>query len=195
MKTLLCIIATFQMRSIGEDARAERPRRTSGQGVRPTSARVRTALFDLLASRGVAGARVLDLYAGLGTLGIEALRRGAEGCDFVEHNPRLCSALEASLEASGMKGVARVLCMKTGGALELLEGPYDVVFMDPPYDMPGVDAVMARLAAGTLVAAGGLLVVEHTKRVALEESYGELTRWRSRRYGDTMITIYARGET
>jgi len=191
---VLCIIATFQMRSIGGDARGERPRRTSGRGVRPTSARARTALFDLLAAKGVVGARVLDLYAGLGTLGIEALRRGAKGCDFVEHNPRLCSALEARLEALGLKETARVLCMKAGRALELLEGPYDIVFMDPPYDMPGVDAVVARLAAGGLVAVGGLLVVEHAKQVALKGGYGELKRWRSRRYGDTMITIYAAGE-
>lgn len=182
------------MRSIGGDARGERPRRTSGPKVRPTSARVRTALFDLLASRGVIGARVLDLYAGLGTLGIEALRRGAKGCDFVEHNPRLCSSLKAALEASNLREGSRVLCMKVGRALQLLEGPYDLVFMDPPYDMPGVDAVVERLSTGGLVAVGGLVVVEHAKRVSLQDSYGELKQWRSRRYGDTMITIYARGE-
>ena len=190
-----CIIAASEaMDSIEGGAKGKKRRRFSKLRVRPTSGRVRTALFDMLASWSLVGARVLDLYAGLGTLGIEAMRRGAERCDFVEYNPRLCSALKASLDAAGMKGETRVLCTKVERAVGSLEGPYDIVFMDPPYDMPGLDVVVTSLAKGPLVAEGGLVVVEHSKRVEMEESYGELRRCRSRRYGDTVITMYAKGE-
>ena len=162
--------------------------------VRPTSARVRTALFDMLAAFGLEGRTVLDLYAGNGTLGMEALQRGAQRCDFVECEPRLCSALKASLEAAGLKESGQVLCMKVERALAQLKGPYDIVLMDPPYEMQGLKEVVERVGESGLIAEGGLLVVEHSKRVSLVESYGELRRWRSRRYGDTMIGMYVRGE-
>lgn len=137
---------------------------------------------------------MLDLYAGLGTLGMEALQRGAQRCDFVECEPRLCSALKASLEAAGLKGSGQVHCMKVERALAKLKGPYDIVLMDPPYEMPGLGEIMKHVGESGLIAEGGLLVVEHSKRASLLESYGELRRWRSRRYGDTMIGIYVRGE-
>ena len=162
--------------------------------VRPTSARVRTALFDMLAARGLKGARVLDLYACLGTLGMEAIRCEAQSCDFVESDARLCSALKTSLESAGLRERGQVLCMKVERALGVLEGPYDIVFMDPPYEMRGLEGTVAHLAKGELIAEGGLLVVEHSKRVSLEDSYGEMIHWRNRRYGDTVLDIYTKGE-
>jgi len=148
----------------------------------------------MLAARGLEGARALDLYAGLGTLGIEAIRHGAQSCDFVEGNARLCSDLKARLEGVGVKGKGRVLCMKVERALSMLEGPYDIVLMDPPYEMPRLEETVERLAESGLIAKGGLLAVEHSKRIGLSESYGEMKHWRSRRYGDTVLDIYMKGE-
>ena len=168
--------------------------RASKGTVRPTSARVRTALFDMLAARGLKRAKVLDLYAGLGTLGMEAIRSGAQSCDFVESDTRLCSTLKTSLESMGLRERGRVFCMKVGRALVALEGPYDIVFMDPPYEMRDLEETVVHLAKSELIAEGGLLVVEHSKRVGLSDNYGEMRHWRNRRYGDTILDIYTKGE-
>jgi 16S rRNA (guanine966-N2)-methyltransferase len=182
------------MKAIPVGVRRNRPDRVSKVSVRPTSARVRAALFSMLAVHPLEGTRALDLYAGLGTLGMEAIRHGAQSCDFVESNARLCSDLKARLETAGMKGKGRVLCMKVERALSIMEGPYDTVFMDPPYEMPRLEETVERLARSSLIAQDGLLVVEHSKRIVFSESYGEMKHWRSRRYGDTVLDIYMKGE-
>ena len=152
------------------------------------------ALFNMLAAFEFREPRVLDLYSGLGTLGKEALANGAASCDFVESNAKLCESLKADLAQAGLQDRSRVLCMRVEKALGVLPGPYDIVVMDPPYDSPDLEQVVSRLAKEGHIAPRGLLVVEHSKHVALSESYGGLKRWRSRRYGDTVLDIYVRGE-
>jgi 16S rRNA (guanine(966)-N(2))-methyltransferase RsmD len=152
------------------------------------------ALFNMLAAFEFREPRVLDLYAGLGTLGKEALSSGAASCDFVESNVKLCESLKSDLVEAGLEDRSRVLCMKVEKALNMLQGPYDIVVMDPPYDAPDLEEVVSRLAEEGHIDQRGLLVVEHSKRVALAESYGSLKRWRSRRHGDTVLDIYVRGE-
>ena len=154
-----------------------------GTATRPTSDRVREALFSILGAR-VAGARVLDLFAGTGALGLEALSRGAAAATFVDRD---VAAVRANLEALGLPGEVH-----RGDALKFLRSAtctYDLVFLDPPY------REAARLAgelADTLpaVLAPGALVVSESDRRAPLDLPG-LETLDERRYGDTLIRLHA----
>jgi 16S rRNA (guanine966-N2)-methyltransferase len=163
-----------------------RPLRTpKGMRTRPTADRVREALFSILGD--VAGARVLDLYAGSGALGIEALSRGAASAVFVERDPRATAVIERNLRSLGLEeAVVR------GDALRFLrraEGGFDLVFCDPPYDsVPRIAGPLAeRLPA--LLAKGARTVTESDKRRPLELPFTLLAE---RTYGDTRIAIHGR---
>ena len=161
--------------------------------IRPTSDRVRGALFQLL-GREIVGARVLDLYAGTGALGIEALSRGAASADFVEADARLCRIVARNLQAAGFTEHGHVHHARAERALEFLEGPYQMVLMDPPYSMRRFSQALDRLAHSVLVDDGGIVAVEHSNRVGTENGYGSLRKVRSRRYGDTTVSMYRAGE-
>ena len=149
--------------------------------VRPTSDKVREAWLSIVAAE-VAGARVVDLFAGSGALGLEALSRGAASCDFVELNPPSLKALGANLERGEAGGAARV---RRGDALRFLEAlpalAYDLAFADPPYSTDGAARVAERWLA---VPFARVLGVEHDARVTLPGG-GD-----SRKYGTTRITFY-----
>ena len=154
---------------------------------------MRSALFQLLGAV-VVGARVLDLYAGTGALGIEALSRGAASVDFVEADSRLCDIVARNKRAAGFEQIGRVYHAKVEQALEFLTGPYQLVLLDPPYALPGVDRTMDKLAGAGLTEKGSLVAFEHSVRVPLAESYGTLHTLDARRYGDTAISIYSVGD-
>ncbi len=161
--------------------------------VRPTSDRIRGALFQLL-QEAVADAYVLDLYAGTGALGIEALSRGAAKVDFVEHDLRLCQAIERNLKAVGFSDHGRVYRARVEQALAFLEGAYQLVLLDPPYDLPGIQRILEALNRPGLLGKGGLVVLEHSQRVASLERYGALRKGQQRRYGDTALSVYSKEE-
>jgi 16S rRNA (guanine(966)-N(2))-methyltransferase RsmD len=158
-----------------------------GSATRPTSDRVREALFSVLGA-GVEGAHVLDLYAGSGALGIEALSRGAASAVFVDHSAKAIAAVRANLEALGIEAVVRQLDARA--ALRTsppLRDPYDLVFLDPPYRR---DAELGRELSEALpavLAAGARVVSESDRREPLELAF-PLTD--ERRYGDTIIRIH-----
>ena len=166
-------------RITGGSHRGRRLRAPKGAGLRPTTERVRGAIFSVLGAGAVEGERVLDLFAGTGALGIEALSRGASGADFVEANGRLARQLQENLAQL---------------ALTTLEGPYGLVFADPPYGSVDLDALMGSLDEASLVRRGGLVVVEHRSTEAMADAYGRLARTHDRRYGDTSVCIYSSGE-
>ena len=169
-----------------------RPLRTlPGLGLRPTSERVRSALFAVLGRR-VVGARVLDLYAGTGALGLEALSRGARWADFVEADPRACRLIRENLAGLGMEGQGRVLCRRVERALPALEGPYDLVLADPPYDLWPLDPLLTALGRPGLLAPSAWVVVEHSARRDPPERAGPLVRRDRRTYGDTALSFYTR---
>ncbi len=161
----------------------------AGRLVRPTADRVREALFSILDD--VAGDRVLDLFAGSGALGIEALSRGAAGATFVERSPRALDALRANVADLGLRGRARVV---EGDALAALRAPgnYDLVFLDPPY--AAARSLAGALASGLpgVLAAGARVVSESDRRTPLELA---LPLRRERRYGNTLIRIHEMSET
>jgi 16S rRNA (guanine966-N2)-methyltransferase len=162
-----------------------------GLATRPTTDRVREALFSALDR--VDGARVLDLYAGTGALGIEALSRGAASAVFVESARPAVAALRQNLEALGLTAAARVLAEPVARAVPKLAAtsPFDLVFADPPYD--DVDAALAALEALVpSLAPGARVVLEHASRRPPRPS-AALVSLRTRTYGDTALTFLAPG--
>jgi 16S rRNA (guanine966-N2)-methyltransferase len=162
----------------------------SRPGTRPTSDRVREALFAILQALDVSFTRVLDLYSGTGAMGIEALSRGAGHCDFVEVDARACEVIRANLLLLGYTGVATVHCAPVARALARLEGPYSLVVADPPYEYDRAESEIAGLIERGLLAPDGLLAVEHSKRKEWPEALAGRSRLLNRRHGDTALTVY-----
>lgn len=178
------------MRVITGQAKGARLKSLRQTGLRPTSSLVRNAIFSALQARIDPGARVLDLYAGTGALGIEALSRGAGRCDFVERDSRTAKVIEQNLTALSLSAQSRVLCAPALRALASLEGLYDLVMMDPPYASLDTPQVLRQLVALNLVAKGGIVVVEHAWRDGAPGTPPGLTLDKTRRYGDTAVTYY-----
>ena len=180
------------MRIIGGHDRGRRLRAPRGLGTRPTADRVRVTLFDVLGP-AVAGARVLDLFAGTGAVGIEALSRGAARVVFVEKDQAALRALRANLAALGAsRAAARVM---GGDVLHVLadlpaqEEPFDFVFVDPPYATSLAERALVALAAGRVCRPGCEVVVQHSTRTTLPAVAGFPEHRRARRFGDTALTF------
>ncbi|HET9477306.1 MAG TPA: 16S rRNA (guanine(966)-N(2))-methyltransferase RsmD [Dehalococcoidia bacterium] len=169
--------------------RLKGPRDRSGR-TRPSSDLVRGAVFSALASMRVDLARVLDLYAGSGALGIEALSRGAESCDFVERDASACSVIRENLDATGFAGVCKVYCMPVARVIDRLQGPYTLVLADPPYEDRDAISLLAGLASSDLVREGSILVLEHSAREEPSGELGKLSLVSVRRHGDSAVSIY-----
>jgi 16S rRNA (guanine966-N2)-methyltransferase len=163
--------------------------------------RLKTSLFDTLVPFGVAGARVLDLYAGSGSLGIEMLSRGALFCDFVEQNVAVCRIIQENLETTRLAdrgrvhkmAVARFLSMKSGVSEDVLsQTEYDIITLDPPYADPEIGSTLETVALSPLLASDGLVVIGHANRVKLadELGHGRIKRVRHRAMGDSAFSIY-----
>ena len=161
---------------------------------RPTAARVREAIFNILGA-AVAEARVLDLFAGTGALGIEALSRGAAAAVFVEDHPEALKGLRRNLETLGLVERSQVLPLPAAAALRKLSArrePFGLVFLDPPYGGGVAQATLIALAAANLLLPGAWVVAEHSRRETLPETAGVLGQRTLRRYGDTQVAIYVR---
>lgn len=179
------------MRVVGGTVRGRRLKRPPA-GVRPTSDLVRGAIFDTLEAQGVDSSRVLDLYAGSGALGIEALSRGSERCDFVERSAPAVALIRENLTLTGMEDRARVIRMAAENVVERLKQEYSLVLADPPYDDDAAVPALERIARSRLLAQNGTLVWEHGKRREAVDQLGLLQLAWSRRYGDTQVSIYQR---
>ena len=163
-----------------------------GGATRPTADRVREALFAILGNVG--GARVLDLYAGTGALGIEALSRGAAFATFVEEARPTLAVLSENLNTLSLQGRSRVVATSVRAARRALQkhGPFDLVFADPPYAevSRALDAVASLIKSEPpAIAAAARIVVEHAARDEL--SHPALERESTRRYGDTSVSFFA----
>lgn len=180
------------MRVIAGQAKGRQLLVPKGKRVRPTTDRVRQSLMDILAPWTV-GRVWLDLYAGSGAVGIEALSRGAHRVVFVENDRRALWALEANLRRTGLTAGAEIRRQSVSQALPVLAGEgwrFDVVFADPPYEQGLVDETVSRVGSSRLLAPGGLLVVQHSAR----EKPVLPAEWRTVReadFGETVVTFLA----
>ena len=178
------------MRVIAGKAKGHHLKSAKISGLRPTSDLLRGAIFNMLESTATDWSRVLDLYAGTGALGIEALSRGADRTDFVERNPRLCTLIKENLKQTGFAEQASVYCMSAHKALSVLHGPYGILLLDAPYADTTVTRTAEKLSASRLVGEDSTIVIEHSKRVPLEERYGNFKQIKSMRHGDSCVSVY-----
>jgi 16S rRNA (guanine(966)-N(2))-methyltransferase RsmD len=188
------------MRIIAGEFRSRKLEAPAGMATRPTSDRLRETLFNVLAPR-IEGAQFLDLYAGSGAVGIEALSRGAASAVFVERAPAALAALRANLSNLGLTAGFRIQGGSVGGWLRSARGGtgmFDVVFLDPPYEAGEEYAATLGLLGGgatVLLAEGALVIAEHRskagRRERLEDRYGKLERSRVLEQGDAALSFYA----
>jgi 16S rRNA (guanine(966)-N(2))-methyltransferase RsmD len=154
--------------------------------------RVKESLFSVLEGYGPLRGRVLDLYAGTGSLGIECLSRGAAHADFVEQRSHVCRVIRDNLQHTRLAERARVHCMPVERFVKLAQTPaaYDIMIMDPPYADPAIEQTIATLTTSGLAREAALLVVGHSPRVVLADAYGGWARVKFRRLGDSCFSIY-----
>lgn len=178
------------MRVVAGSARGRRLRAPDGEGTRPTSDRVREAVFNALFSLGaIADARVADLFAGSGALGIEALSRGAAHAWFVERDRAALAAIDDNLDTLGFRDRATVVRTSVEAALVTLPDDLDLVLVDPPYDHEDWIALLADI--GPHLAPGAVVVVESDRAVAVPDGWEKM---RERTYGGTVIAFVAPAE-
>jgi len=180
------------MRVLAGELKGQRLITPKGRTTRPTADQVRIALMDTLTPR-LDGARVLDLFAGAGGVGLEALSRGAGDVTFVERDARAVAALRENVAALGAGKAATV---RRGDVLRELQALYqagerfDIVFLDPPYDAGLVDTTLEALGGGGLLLAEAWVIAQHFTKRPPAERIGALLAFRTRRFGETTLTFY-----
>jgi len=168
--------------------------------IRPTSQKLRLAIFSILTGL-TESSRVLDLYAGSGAFGLEALSRGAVHTDFVEVNARLCKIIDMNIKLLGYQDRATVIKAKVEKSFDTLlkqyednfdghDGGYDLVFLDPPYKKNPWEEILGNPVWDVLMKPSGVLIAEHSTGIALKENYNNLISRQNRQYGDSSITIF-----
>jgi 16S rRNA (guanine(966)-N(2))-methyltransferase RsmD len=181
------------MRIIAGSAKGRVLRSLKGRALRPTADRVRESLFATLAGL-VEGARFLDLFAGAGSVGLEALSRGAADATFVEAHRPAGRVIEENGRRCGFADRVRVMIAPVARGLAVLrrEGAsFDIVFADPPYESGDVGAVLARLSQWSeMVAGDGMIVIQRSRREDPGERAGPFGRMRSMSYGETVVDIF-----
>ncbi|MDC0707191.1 16S rRNA (guanine(966)-N(2))-methyltransferase RsmD [Stigmatella sp. ncwal1] len=182
------------MRIVAGSARGralQGPKPTS-RHIRPTADRVRETLFNVL-GQWLEGQAVLDLYAGTGALGLEALSRGAGRAVLVDSDREAQALCRQNTDALGFSSQVELLPLSVARAVEQLGQKglsFELIFADPPYAARGVETVLEQVARSKLLTSGGMLVVEHDKREVAPDSHEGLERVDQRKFGDTVASFY-----
>jgi 16S rRNA (guanine966-N2)-methyltransferase len=180
------------MRIIGGRAKGQRLKAPKGQALRPTSARVKEALFDIL-PHNLSGWRILDLFAGSGNVSLEALSRGAAEALLVDASRSAARAIQENLRSVGFAANSSVWTAPVLRSLRVLarrRRKFDLIFLDPPYEKDLVRSVMGILAGTEILAESGVIVVEHSIREGVEQTYNKLALRDRRRYGTTVLSFF-----
>jgi 16S rRNA (guanine966-N2)-methyltransferase len=166
----------------------------TGERLRPTSAKVREAVFDIVKG-GVEGANFLDLYAGTGTVGLESLSRGAHMAFFIEPDDLRFRTIKKTVSECGFLDKAYVI---RGRAHEFIrkwrpeKERYDIIFVDPPYQSDEIDKILPLIGQMDILSENGRVIVEHFFKRKMPEKAGTLVFLKNYRYGDTMLTFYGK---
>ena len=197
------VVIYRQMRISGGTAkgRMTAPKRllsktSQGDRLRPTSAKVREALFDILRN-SIEEASFADLYAGTGTVGFEALSRGARHAVFVEPDGTRFKTIKGSVSALGFQDRSEVIKGEAWDFLKKSVGrgdTYDIFFLDPPYLSDEIEKVLPIIGEGNLLSERCVVIVEHFSKKKLPETAGTLKMEKTYRYGDTMLTFYRKAD-
>lgn len=160
----------------------------AGSGVRPTSAKVKQALFNILGER-VVDASFLDLFAGAGGIGIEALSRGAGRVVFVDASRASLQVLKQNIGQTGFEERAQTVLSKVESFLNKPSGSYDIVYLDPPY-ADEIQPLLERVAGAKILKTDSIVIAEHFKKQPSPASAGGLMLYREAKYGDTVLAFY-----
>lgn len=179
------------MRVITGSARGAKLTTLEGMETRPTSERVKEGVFSAL-NFELPGARVLDLYAGSGQLGIEALSRGAKSCTFVDSSKAAVKVIDENVAKTGFLNVSKVVVYDSEQFAAHCREKYDIIICDPPYRNNTVDRLLPLV--GEILEDGGMAVFESEKKYAPAEEYGSLKLQKRYHYGNTAIYIFRKGE-
>jgi len=180
----------MSIRIVAGSAKGRKLKGPKKKGIRPATSKVREAIFQILGD--VSGLLVLDLFAGTGSVGLEALSLGAKEVVFVDPNQAAVSLLFENLEATGFLDKVHILKKTANSAIELLHRKgrsFDLIFLDPPYDKGFVDLTLKRLHAFPLLQPEGLLLCEHSPR-EIPAFLGGLQKVDERKYGQTLISFF-----
>ncbi len=180
------------LKIVGGAAKGRKLRGPKSDGIRPATSRVRKSIFDILGD--LSGLTVLDLFAGTGSMGLEALSRGAKSVSFVDSNQASISLLFKNLELTGFLERAHILKKSAATAVELLSKKgmrFDLIFLDPPYDRGWIDATLRKLNRFPLLAEEGMIVCEHSPREPPAFLSG-LNKGQTRKYGQTLVSFLKR---
>lgn len=175
------------MRIITGTARGRRLMTLQGDAVRPTPERVKEALFSMLQFQ-LEGRRVLDLFAGSGQIGLEALSRGAKEAVFVDASRESVSVVEKNIQSTGLSQGAKVVPMDSLLFLQRKNEPFDIAFLDPPYHTGLLQQALPLTAA--VMNRGGVIIAEHPVDDEVPETLGDFVRGKERRYGKILLTVY-----
>jgi 16S rRNA (guanine966-N2)-methyltransferase len=178
---------------IGGIHRGRRLRTVEGLAVRPTSDRLRETLFNILAPH-VAGCRFLDICAGSGAIGVEAISRGAKQVTFIDSSRRACSVIEANLHALGVESEAAIINRDAVAALKQLakeNKQFDIIFFDPPYASDIYQEVMRLLDERSLLSADAIVIAEHRAKTPPGNRFGSLRMYREVKQGESALAFYA----
>jgi 16S rRNA (guanine966-N2)-methyltransferase len=178
------------MRVISGSAKGRRLKGPPGPLTRPMADKIREALFSSLASLGVEPVRILDLYAGTGSVGIEALSRGGQRADFVDQQKAACAVIRSNLEQTKFTSRSNVHCMPIAQFLRRKEVPYDFVILDPPYADPNIVETLKKLASSPLVQSHTIVVLGHWPRFETAAAIGHLDLLKRRCHGDSCFSVF-----
>lgn len=180
----------FALRITGGECRGRVITGPEGLEVRPTSSKIRQAFFNIISNR-IGDARFVDVCAGSGLMGMEALSRGAASLIAIEENRKFAQAIEKTGEKLGFKERAEVICGDVRKVLPLLNpGEADVIFADPPYKSQLAEPIVRLVDKNQLLAEDGILVVEHAVALPPPESTDGLEMFDTRKYGQTAVSFY-----
>ena len=183
------------MRIIAGEFRGRKLLSVRGMKTRPTSDRIRESIFNIL-SDAVQDAVVLDLFAGTGAMGIEALSRGAQYAVFIEQNKDALAAVSQNIGNCSLENRTRVMrwdIVKNLNCLRGMPAPFTLVFMDPPYDQNMVEPALQNLTQSGSLSAGAVIVAEHTPAETVQAEGLEITD--QRQYGKTLVSFLLYNET
>jgi 16S rRNA (guanine966-N2)-methyltransferase len=178
------------MRVITGRAKGHHLKFPKGTRTRPATDLVRGAIFAILENITGEWSLVLDLFSGSGALGIEALSRGAGWVDFVESQPRCCGIIKENLENTRLSAQAHIYCCSVEKAISFLDKEYDIILMDPPYSNASIGDFIIKLAESRLVGGKTTVVITHSPRLPLNQSYAAINLIKEHRHGDSCISIY-----
>jgi len=178
------------MRIIAGKAKGHQIKAPKRRATRPATDLVRGAIFSILETMVSNWGQVLDLFAGSGALGIEALSRGAGWVDFVEHSPQCCGIIKQNLEKTKFTAQAHIYCCSVAKALAFLDKEYNIILMDPPYSDSSIRSLITQLATSKLMGENSIVVVTHSPHSPLEPAYATLRLLKEHRHGDSCIALY-----